>query len=211
MRCLKEHEMECVNLRAAVIQKILETKATFIPNVMTSEGLLDPFSLVEYPLKSIKHCEVPLYHISMILKPLLESLTSTFDRSYQHTITLDRLLYWDPYMNLGKNLLEVLFNPALENVEVDDGFIDEYSRKVSNWELLAHKVFRLDKETVDNISNYTNLRSTLSCQHIFRVYSSQELMTYGCLRRLLDSFSIFGGRDMFVSLEIQTHTTCICI
>lgn len=201
-RCFKGHEIECVKLRAAVISKILETKSVFIPNIPVNEGLLHPTQLYEYPLASIRHGDVPLYDMSMVLNPLLDVNSSTFDRSHRHCITLDRLLYWDPYINVGRGLLKELFNPAQENVELTDDFIANYSEKVVDWEVLASKVFKMDKSVIEAIQHQTNsTRPTLQCQQLLDSYMSFELLTFGRLRVLLDQFSVFGGRDMIVSRE----------
>ena len=214
MRCCPGSEIECIKLRAAVIKKIQETKSTFCPNVTVQEGLIDPTALRSYPLDSIKHCEVPVYSILMVLKPLLEGLSSTFDISHQHCIQLSKLLYWDPFMNLGNKILKELFNPSLDNVTVSDDFIDEYSqcdferfdrdaghsRDFDNWIILAKKIFQFDKSTVEGICRQANGDSGWRYRYLLQQFKTREQApTYGRLRELFDQFSIFKGRNLFVS------------
>ena len=102
-------------------------------------------------------------------------------------------------MNLGRDILKELFNPAQENVELSDDFILAYSNKVLDWETLAYKVFKLEKGMVEDIKHRANSRSTLLCQRLLNSMMAFELITFGKLRQMLDGFSVFGGRDIIVS------------
>lgn len=199
MRCLKDSEMDCIRLRSAIIKAILDTKANFAPSLPVIEGLLDPSSLRQYPLRSIKGCEVPMYTLSMITKSLLEKYTSVFDRSHQHTILLSKLLYWDPYMNLGRKIVEDIFNPSLQGIEVTAEFIDEFSERVDQWETIALNVFKFERSTISNISRKSS-DPCHACKGMFHNFRSMEMLTFGRLRELFDSFSIFSGRDIIVSI-----------
>jgi ankyrin repeat protein/GTPase SAR1 family protein len=201
MRCLKEHEVECVKLRAAVIKTILDTKADFAPLIQANEGLLDPSYLHQYPLPSVKKCEIPFYNITMVLRPLIEKLTSAFDISHQNFITLSKLLYWDPYMNLGKEILDDLFNPALQSSQITDEFIDKYSENMDKWDLVAIKVFQFDRSTIANIAQTTNNQPIQACKHVLHQMLYRDRMTFGRLKTLFGSFSIFNGRDIMVSMS----------
>ena len=191
--------MECIKLRAAVIRTILDTKAAFAPTLPINEGLLDPSSLRQYPLKSIKRCEVPFYTLNMVSKSIIEKYTSAFDRSHRHTIRVSKLLHWDPYMNLGRDVLEDIFNPVLQNVVITTDFVDKFCERVESWEKLAQHVFQLDRSTVGNISLTSNNLASRACKYMFHTVQGMEMLTFGRLRELFDSFSIFNGRDLIVS------------
>lgn len=204
MRCFKDHEMECIKLRSAIIQKTLETVREISPNLKIEEGLLDPTYLGSYPLPTIKHLEVPFYSMDMIIKPLLGGNTSTFDKSKEHMILLKDLLFWDPYMRAGsKELHRILNDPEMQNVPLDDSFIFDMSQQFSqDWEKLA-QIFQLEASTtISNIREEANNRPDFICRFILQHYTRQNSNpTFGELKHLLEQYTILRGRSHHVRLR----------
>ena len=154
-----------------------------------------------YPLGKIKTCVVPMYDIYRLTKAFLEGYTSVFDKSQQNFIPLMELLYWDPYMHLGEELLTDLFDPAKQDVEISDAFIYAYSQreKVSNnWKIFG-KVLGLDNGIVRNIVDQSRDRTDYITEKMLDFYRSTIDGTYGGLRAIMDPYSIFGGRNILVS------------
>lgn len=200
MRCFKDHEMDCIKLRSAIIQKTLETVKEISPNLKIEEGLLDPNYLIKYPLPSIKHLEVPFYSMDMVIKPLLGGNTSTFDKSKEHMILLKDLLFWDPYMRTGsKELHRILNDPEAQNEPLSDSFIFDMSQQFSqDWGKLSH-IFQLEATTISNIREEANDRSDFICRYTVQHYTRQNSNpTYGELRLLLEEYTILKGRNYHV-------------
>ena len=190
--------MECVKLRSAIIQKTLEAVKEFSPNIKTEEGLLDRNHLAKYPLPSIR--SIPFYPIHRILKPLLGGNTSTFDKSNEHMLRLEDLLFWDPYMNRGQ-LHSILTDPDKQDCLVTDDLIFKMSQWFANpqdWEWLAF-IFQLEATTIRNIRDDAHDRPDFICRYILQLYTQRNYNpTYKHLRLILEEYSLVKGRNLSV-------------
>ena len=197
MRCFRGSEMECIRLRSAIINKTLETVREYSPLIRLEEGLLGPGWLQNYPLPSIKGLIVPFYRIDMVLKPLLGSNSSTFDKSTQHHVKLKDLLFWDLYLNRG-NLHKQLTNPDNQDSTISDSFIFDFSQmfsKEEEWRILAN-IFKLEPITISNIKEEAQGRPEEICRCILHHFKRQsENLTYKELKNILEDYSLLKGRN----------------
>ena len=206
MRCLKGQELECVCLRAAVISKILETMAIHAEHIKTHEFLIDPRHLVSYPLPSIRSVSVPLYSIAVLARAVCEEKSFIFSSNQQQFYSLQDLLYWDPYLNLGEDILKELCDPESQERRLTEEFLFRLALKAAeSWYHLGKGVFKMNKSTLETIRRETNQqnmprRNTLMCMQVLQdFWQQQEVMNIGDLRKELDKLSIFQGRSVLVS------------
>ena len=209
MRCLKGQELECVRLRAAVIRKILETMSVHAEHIKTHEFLIDPRYLVSYPLPSIRSTGVPLYSIAVLARAVCEEKSFIFSSNQQQFYSLQDLLYWDPYLNLGEDILKQLCDSTFQEEPLTDEFLFRLAQKAAEgWHHLGKGVFNLNKSVLDTISHETAQRNTaqrktLLCMQVLQEFRQQEeTMAVSDLRKELDRLSIFQGRSVLVSITM---------
>ena len=212
MRCLRGQELHCVKLRAAVISKILETKAMYAEHIKTHELLIDPRYLVSYPLPSIRRMCVSVYSMTMLAHAVSEETRFIFSTSRQEFQGLQDLLFWDPYLNLGEGLLKELCDPTRQEAPLTEDFLFRLAQKAAeSWYHLGKDVFNLSIPTLETIQQETRRqnatpRMDLMCMQVFQEFCKQEeTMTIGRLRNELDRFSIFQGRNIMVRVSILLY------
>ena len=202
MRCLRGQELQCVKLRAAVISKILETKAMYAEHIKTHELLIDSRYLLSYPLPSIRHMSVPVYSMTMLARAVSEEKRFIFSTNQQEFQHLQDFLFWDPYLNLGEGLLGELCDPSRQETPLTEDFLYRFAQKAAeSWEHLGKGVFNLSRPTLETIRRQnTTSREDLMCMQVLQEFRQQEeTMTISSLRNELDRFSIFQGRNVLVS------------
>ena len=201
MRCLVGTELDCVKLRSAIIRKVLVTKKELCEKVMTTESLIHPSELRQYPTKDIrmlKQCS-----FSVVTRAISEGKPCVYDQSKTTLIKLDDLLYFEPYAHLGKILLSELFLTSLRNRDIPEHTLFNIAKKACN------KANKLDAfSTMFDVSpdSYCGQRPgpVQVCLYIFK--EGLELckdQSYEEFRHKLDEYSIFCGRNPLVRHCIQ--------
>ena len=123
------------------------------------------------------------------------------DRKHRF-LDLKTSLYFEPYQDLGMELLERLFNPPNSREVVPVETLYDIAAALQNkWELLAH-VLDIFSNTIAEIKRESPLQ-TERCNSVLFKWS-QSNGTYAALRSILAQYSIFGGRNPLVS-----HSTCL--
>ena len=112
------------------------------------------------------------------------------------TISLDCLLTFEPYAELGTIALKQLC--SMNENKVSDNFLDHLSHKLWKKANLFDKLF---KSSTANAS--PNLSSTVTTsEDLFndlKSWRNECNGTYKCLKEILDQFSVFAGRNVLVS------------
>ena len=106
LRCLKNAEVRCAQIRSAVITKVLYAKKELCPKISVTESLVTPTDTVCYPLKP---SESSLVAAMEVAKALIERAPCVLDRSGK-MILLNDLLRFEPYADVGEHLLRQLFH-----------------------------------------------------------------------------------------------------
>ena len=194
LRCMSGKEVECAHLRSTIIQMVLKAKQKFCPMVTTKEFFLHPSQVRRYPLKSL--AEQNLISIKDISKTVVEGASHMCD-SYGRVIDLKKLLLFEPYANLGVNILQQLFDRKTEVHVVSDSFLCTIAELIPNEkdsliEMLKVSRIRLDHLMIQNGSSSIDLMCVLQCWR-------GDSGTYQSLRETLDQFSVFAGRNPLVS------------
>ena len=199
VRCLVGNEVECVRLRSALVHKILSAKDELCSRVPTSELFLHPVDSTSHPLKPIS--EVRHASCSEIAKAVTAGLGSVVDQSGR-VMALETLLYFEPYANLGENILRELFDDGNPN----------YQKVVSN-DFLYRIADRVHQKK-DTFIQLFNLPTTLLHDRMCRAadgptHKFVEVLklwrdcmcnegSYQSLRTELDNVSVFAGRNPLV-------------
>ena len=78
LRCLKDSEVRCAQLRSAVISKVLDAKNEFCPKISVTESFVTPTDAAFYPLKPP---ESALITVTEVAKALVERAPCVLNRS----------------------------------------------------------------------------------------------------------------------------------
>ena len=105
MRCPKDREVKCAQLRSKVIQKILEVKDEHCKAVKMSESFIHP-SDVRYPFTDSMD-DVKFYSLTEIARGIIEE-ANALDQRGRSAIPVQDLLLFDPYTS--SELLRELFS-----------------------------------------------------------------------------------------------------
>ena len=208
LRCRKDADLKCAQLRSAVITKVLETKQEFCPKISVTEFFVTPTDAVCYPLKPSGDTLITLTEVA---QAILEPAPYVAKRSGK-TISLNDLLRFEPYANIGENLLHQLF--CEQNLQDGDMVIpDEYFHHISD--RIHHQLDHFIN-LFETSSTQLNLRmeqrpcgSSLRMVEVLRMWREKHGSqgTYQALRSELDRFSIFTGRNPMVRVVVALSVT----
>ena len=196
LRCKKNKELKLVSIRAKVINEILKAKHEFCPTTETVE-LFVPNP--QHPVST----ELAVSS-SKLAHPLCCDEESVLVKS--HTpIDITDLLYFEPYLYINKQCLADLYSmscplspqfiecAASSVCAVDFCKVFDYFCTVLN--VPPHKV------AVDSRSSDYH-----KAERMFHVWCTTTEGTYQCLRNQMDEYSVFSGRNIFVSTRYSTCT-----
>ena len=210
LRCFREHELECTRLRSALIRKILSIKNELCARVCTSESLVYPSDVESYPLRSI--AEVKQVSCLNIAKSVTKGNLTVFDQSNQVFLELDTLLHFEPYFHFSKHILQVLFDEESPNCTkaVSDYFLRNVADCIHQKEIFIEKIFKPKSDLHFEHICQTFPNHTRQLIEVLKIWRSSSEGSYRCLRKELDQFSVFAGRNPLVSLGYDLGH-CICI
>ena len=210
LRCLKGREMECIHLRSAIIRKALCAREEFCPKVSASEYFIHPTDAIEYPLKSTS--DFNRFSIAKITSAITAAEPCVIGKD-RLPLDLEKLLYFDPYIHLSVTVLQKLFDEQQSSCdeEVTDEFMHQMAQCAHT--KLEHfvKMFSMFKPPIHNVIEQATPSSThaiVQLFHLWRLRSRKN--SYRCLRRELDQFSVFAGRNPLVSHNI-INTTAVAM
>ena len=208
LRCLKGREIECIHLRSAIIHKALCAKEEFCPKVSTSEYFIHPTDAIQYPLKPTT--DINLFSISIIANAIVtaEPYVIGTDRL---PLDLEKLLYFEPYINLSVTVLQKLFDEQQSSYdkEVTDEFMHQMAQCAHTKVEHFVKMFSMFKPPIHNVIEQATPSSTHAIIRLFQRWRLQSRKnSYQCLRRELDQFSVFAGRNPLVS---HINTTAVAM
>ena len=130
MRGKEGSEMSCVSLRSAVIQKILSVKDEYCRNLVTCECLIDPLQLKArdvYPTIKTSLQDTVLYEVALIATAMVYEHPYVWNRQNTRMVKVESLLYFDPYLQVGENLLKELYN---ETQDLKQDFLFQLSSQL---------------------------------------------------------------------------------
>ena len=201
MRCQEENILHCIAKRSSIIQKILQCVHDICSNIETVESFIDPSEATEFPLKSQVSPETPQFSLQKIAETIVKSTEYRTQSvvSSTGTISLDYLLTFEPYAELGMAALKKL--STSESV---------FEKKISNSFLkhLSHKFSKNVKLFIEIFSSAPSQLSPTTLEDLFtklQTWRDECNGTYKCLKEKLDQFSVFAGRNVLVSYLLHMH------
>ena len=194
MRCVQNQEMECVKLRSAIIRKILTIKDKFCSQVEMQEYFLKASDVSSYP------------NVNEVAKVEMKEVTETVQDAAPcilhqgGMISLDKLLYFEPYSTLGRKLLTLIFDPENNDKKVPTEILMEIS--TLRHPALQHftQMLQVPLNEVDFYQDTWPNHPRIVLHHIFVYWQSLKTNggTYQELQKEFEKYSIFCGRNILV-------------
>jgi ankyrin repeat protein len=207
--------IKCLQLRSAVVHTVLETIELFCGELKLNEYVIDPDELDSYPLtKNIDALfKYSMNDLAMALKEQKEKQDLTICVTDQigekiRSVEVEKLLYFEPYACLSDELIHsYLYSDGEElNETVSDNFLLDFATTASLKSSKLKEILPLNESELDGAvalsqrSEQYKADRRHQCLLLLRTWrDSNENTNYNGLRKLLDSFSIFCGRNPLVS------------
>ena len=201
MRCRQDNVTKCLQLRSQVIQKVLAALREFCPKVVAAESFIDPSELSQYPLKGTS--ELTLFPLSAVAKSVVAGKSSVVSMSVK-SLSLESLLLFEPYADLGDPILRKLFeyqdlSPKVTQSDLMD-IGTQFLKRIENRRYLILELFPMDRYLLAECMTNAGVRSPeYEIVRVLLHWRDGFEGTYQCLREKLDQFSAFAGRNPLVS------------
>ena len=198
LRCLNNREIDCIHLRSSVIREVLNARQEFCPKVYTSESLIHPSDATQYPLKPA--AELRLFSISEVSK----AITAGGHCRNGTPMSLEKLLYYEPYAYLEESILQTIFDESNREKQVTDIFLYHMADCIHTKMEYFVKMFKPPADVLQSAIEQAPPGSTHAFVRLFQLWRRQSGKgTYQCLRRELDRFSVFAGRNPLSRCVLQ--------
>ena len=193
LRCLECSKLQCIHLRSGIIHKALSAREEFCPKVSTSEYFIHP-DAIEYPLKPTS--ELNLFSISQVTRAIAAGDPCVIGTNSQ-PLHLERLLYFEPYFYLSKNIVQELFDEEKGSHDVDDELMDQMAKCFCNkWDDISN-ILKVSDSAVTKQAPQNPDQAIVRLLQLWCLHSRKG--SYQCLHKQLDQFSVFAGRHPLVS------------
>ena len=179
---------ESIKLRSCVLRKIRDSIDELYMNVKISEGFIDPSIISECPAHVRSNY---ILHTREIAEAIIFNESDTAVSQNGTPLSLQNFLIFEPYMELGEPLLQLICDE--HNPQLLKRITNEFIRALSNQIKKADKICMFLKIFNNNPIQTSDISQAI---HSWRNKSEG---TYKCLKDRLDMFSIFTGRNIFVS------------
>ena len=180
---------EKIKLRSQVLRKIRDCVNELYKNVKISEGFIDPSIVSNIPALVKPNC---ILYTTEIATAIILNESDSVVSSNGIPLSLQEFLAFEPYLELGKPLLQHLYSEHSQ----------QHSKRIANEFVgaLSNQIKRSDNVSIF-LKIFDNNLSDIS--QAINSWRNQTEGTYICLKERLDIFSIFTGRNIFVSSGIS--------
>ena len=194
MRCVQGQEMECVKLRSGIIRNILAAKEKFCSQVETQEYFLKASDVSSYPNVD----ELAKVEMKEVVRTIQDAAPCILHQGGM--ISLDKLLYFEPYSTLGKKLLSLFFDPENNDKKVPTEILMEISTLHHPALQLFTQMLQVPLNEVDFYQETWPNHPRIVLHHVFVYWQSLKTNggTYQELREEFERYSIFCGRNILV-------------
>ena len=202
IRCQEQNLLHCISQRSRIIGKILQCVQDFCSQIKTVESFIDPSETTQFPLKSIS--EVQQFSLQRIAEAVVKfteyDSESVSVVSSTRTILLNDLLIFEPYAEMGASLLLVLNKDQSEN-KLSDKFLKQINYNLSKKADMFITMFKSKPCKPPSPATSKDLFAEL------RKWRDECEGTHKSLKKKLDQFSIFSGKNILVSMLPGTVVT----
>jgi len=210
---MKGSEIHCVRLRTKLIQTILLAKREFCPGVEVRECIMNSEVKCDELLQTVEECP---HNVKYSLEYISDRISSRSAEDHPDVTLVNpdgspgkqisEILYFEPYTLLTSDIITQLFSEEKTGCIVSDAFILKLANRLCLYNNVLVKILKLqpslvsatlrrDTYALGRLDKTSKLR--LQCMHILETWieASESPATYKKLRRQLDKYSIFCGRN----------------
>ena len=202
MKC-PEAKSQCFHLRSLLIQTVLKAAREFCCKLATVEAFTHPTEAIEYPLKPIS--ELTCLEIAEIARAVIACDPSVVNKS-GNSISLDSMLLFEPYTDLGEPILRNLFDEqsSAYDQEVTDDLLSDVAVHLLRKKEIVKKIFERDLTlSTEQTIHTAAIEDKQEMVQMLSLWNDGSKVSCHSLRNKLDQFSIFGGRNLFVIAQVQ--------
>ena len=207
MHCIEvsEAKIECIHLRSAVVQKILKMKEEFCSTVSTTESFINPDEL-QYPLRSPQ--DLTLFGLNDVARSVIMTKPCVICSDGSSLMKLEKLLIFEPYSDLGEHILKQLFDEEKKDTEVTNEFLYDIAyqiiRKTDTTDIdhkkkCLQKLFDPHPALLQEKASKGPVHELVQIFQLWRARCKDR--SYEGLRRKLDEYSVFCGRNPLVRFK----------
>ena len=196
--CHPAQEVTLVHVRSSIINKVLSTKEEFCPKMVVNESFLQSQDAAQYPLDEKNMKPVTMIELSKVIKE--GSRFAVLNTREQ--VQIEKLLFFEPYADLGESILCEFFDKERPNYheKIGDEFLYRIADKVLKKMNFFIELFETSPSRLDNEVDMAPSGETHKFVRVFQIWrDAQEEGSRSDLRKMLDQFSVFAGRNPLVS------------
>ena len=198
IRCLKGQELEAVCTRSSVLKMIWETKLDISPQLNVDEYLIhSPDLSTEYPNVDDKS----KISIIDVAQSVTQNSRCVVDSTNQ-PISLDDLLYFEPYCRISMKHTNALFSDERANEDIPSNTLLDISETLHPVCEHLIKVLEVPSSQVGFHRENWSTNQAILLHQIFESWKRREApASFQKLRSKLNEFSIFFGRNPQVGMH----------
>ena len=185
-RFQKDDLFKCVHHRSEVISTILQCKEQFCSKVQTIESFFDSSSPLQYPLNVSKDSELNICTLQNLATAIVSDSKCRNVVLQCITIPAKSFLSFEPYLEMQLSTIQELCDKENEKQVISDSFLSVFVQQGTNEFISFIKALigsSGDEELYQDLLRWRN--------------SDQK--TYEELRKQVDQYSVFAGRNVLVS------------
>ena len=195
LRCPDTHKVQCAELRTKVISTVLKTKQDFCPAIGMKEFLIAPSSL-QYPFEGR---ELTLYSMREIAKIAIAGKEFPKNTEEKSTIHISKLLPFEPFFNVGEDLIGNLFSPDQSREELLWKNLHQIAKKCNKKLNEFEQALQPDPSAFQEECVKPNCTDVDRFAHLLLIVQRRGCKTWRDFEQEFSRFSIFCGRNPMVS------------
>ena len=190
MRCPDDATMKCVKLRSKITYEILQTKQKYCEASNLTESFIHP-TLIQYPVITSDK----LYLLTDIANAIIDQGKRVVDQQGKSSELIEELLFFEPYVSIGGELIEELFNEDNACKIVSESFLARFADQMDERMSLYREAIKPAKTAFEEAIKKEDI-VTRQCLVLLRALCHRTTPnTYQNFHKELDKFSIFCGRN----------------
>jgi hypothetical protein len=194
-RSLKQIESQTrlTFVRSQIIKRVLDTKKELCSKVTVKESFLHPDNAVSCP---VDLPNVKVVTMKKAAQAVVEGKVGVLDSESQMVDLKGGLLCYEPYLGFQQSILDELFKED-DRVPVEDGFLYEIAKCMHKNTDYIIELFKTCPIRLANLMDRAPPGDVHRLVRVFQLWREEmgaEATRYN-LRKQLDQFSIFAGRN----------------
>ena len=188
VRSRKDHELDAVFLRSAVISKVLQALQEYCPRVEVDEYFVRN-DTIQYPLDE----SAKIVSVSEIADSVISCEPFAYDTT-GHVVKINSLLHFESFANFGEGILCELFTE--DDSDVKDAFLAQLVYQAHSNTDKYMRLLDIKPYSLDTVFDTAPPNETHKLLHVFQLWRNRE-GSYANLRSALSTGSVFAGRNPF--------------